>query len=295
MPAPVAELTEPLVVRPTSETIIGATYAKWVQSYRDLPILINQWANVVRWEMRPRVFLRTDGIPLAGRPHRARDRSRSARRDEADARRLRDLRARLSRAAGLHRREERERALSRRGADALHRGDGAGSQGDPGRHVAFPRAEFCASSSGIQFQIARRQAGVRLDDELGREHAPHRHRHHGARATTTASSCRRASRRRTSSSCRSRRSRKRATRCSPRRTSSPTQLRAQTWHGEPLDVRSRQARYRRRHEELGVDQERRAAARGDRPARSGERQRRGRAARSKAPKEKAVPADERVR
>jgi prolyl-tRNA synthetase len=58
-PAPSAKLTEPLVVRPTSETIIGATYAKWVQSYRDLPILINQWANVVRWEMRPRLFLRT--------------------------------------------------------------------------------------------------------------------------------------------------------------------------------------------------------------------------------------------
>ncbi len=58
-PAPSAELAEPLVVRPTSETIIGAAYARWVQSYRDLPILINQWANVVRWEMRPRVFLRT--------------------------------------------------------------------------------------------------------------------------------------------------------------------------------------------------------------------------------------------
>jgi prolyl-tRNA synthetase len=58
-PDPESELAEPLVVRPTSETIIGATYAKWVQSYRDLPILINQWANVVRWEMRPRVFLRT--------------------------------------------------------------------------------------------------------------------------------------------------------------------------------------------------------------------------------------------
>jgi len=58
-PAPAAELAEPLVVRPTSETIIGATYARWVQSWRDLPILINQWANVVRWEMRPRVFLRT--------------------------------------------------------------------------------------------------------------------------------------------------------------------------------------------------------------------------------------------
>lgn len=56
---PAGKLEEPLIVRPTSETIIGATYAKWVQSYRDLPILVNQWANVVRWEMRPRIFLRT--------------------------------------------------------------------------------------------------------------------------------------------------------------------------------------------------------------------------------------------
>jgi len=56
---PSSALTEPLVIRPTSETIIGASYAKWVQSYRDLPVLINQWANVVRWEMRPRLFLRT--------------------------------------------------------------------------------------------------------------------------------------------------------------------------------------------------------------------------------------------
>jgi len=53
------QLEEPLVVRPTSETIIWSTYAKWIQSYRDLPILINQWANVVRWEMRTRLFLRT--------------------------------------------------------------------------------------------------------------------------------------------------------------------------------------------------------------------------------------------
>src|SRR5687767_9128542 len=58
-PAPSAQLEEPLIVRPTSETIIGATYARWVQSYRDLPILINQWANVVRWELRTRLFLRT--------------------------------------------------------------------------------------------------------------------------------------------------------------------------------------------------------------------------------------------
>ncbi len=56
---PSGRLDEPLIVRPTSETIIGATYARWVQSYRDLPILINQWANVVRWELRTRMFLRT--------------------------------------------------------------------------------------------------------------------------------------------------------------------------------------------------------------------------------------------
>ncbi|HEX5577859.1 MAG TPA: aminoacyl--tRNA ligase-related protein, partial [Gemmatimonadaceae bacterium] len=53
------KLDEPLVIRPTSETIIYAMFAKWVQSYRDLPLLINQWANVVRWEMRTRLFLRT--------------------------------------------------------------------------------------------------------------------------------------------------------------------------------------------------------------------------------------------
>ena len=56
---PAAELDGPLIVRPTSETIIGELFARWVQSYRDLPLLINQWANVVRWEMRPRIFLRT--------------------------------------------------------------------------------------------------------------------------------------------------------------------------------------------------------------------------------------------
>ena len=59
VPDPTAKLEEPLVVRPTSETVIGAAFARWVQSWRDLPVLINQWANVVRWEMRTRMFLRT--------------------------------------------------------------------------------------------------------------------------------------------------------------------------------------------------------------------------------------------
>lgn len=56
---PAGELSEPMVVRPTSETIIGEMFSKWIQSYRDLPLLINQWANIVRWEMRTRMFLRT--------------------------------------------------------------------------------------------------------------------------------------------------------------------------------------------------------------------------------------------
>ena len=54
-----SKLEEELIVRPTSEAIIWRTYKNWIQSYRDLPILLNQWANVVRWEMRTRLFLRT--------------------------------------------------------------------------------------------------------------------------------------------------------------------------------------------------------------------------------------------
>jgi prolyl-tRNA synthetase len=58
-PDPDAKLEEPLIVRPTSETIIGDAFSRWIKSYRDLPVLINQWANIVRWEMRTRLFLRT--------------------------------------------------------------------------------------------------------------------------------------------------------------------------------------------------------------------------------------------
>src|SRR5471030_2839402 len=59
VPDPAAELEEPLIIRPTSETIIGDSFSRWIKSHRDLPLLINQWANVVRWEMRTRLFLRT--------------------------------------------------------------------------------------------------------------------------------------------------------------------------------------------------------------------------------------------
>jgi prolyl-tRNA synthetase len=58
-PDPESKLTEPYIIRPTSETIIGEAMSRWVQSYRDLPLKLNQWVNVMRWEMRPRMFLRT--------------------------------------------------------------------------------------------------------------------------------------------------------------------------------------------------------------------------------------------
>ena len=91
-PAPDPKLEEPLIVRPTSETIIGATFARWVQSYRDLPILINQWANVVRWEMRTRMFLRTTEF-LWQEGHTVHATEAEAREEtHADARRLRRVR-----------------------------------------------------------------------------------------------------------------------------------------------------------------------------------------------------------
>ncbi|HLY80731.1 MAG TPA: aminoacyl--tRNA ligase-related protein, partial [Caulobacteraceae bacterium] len=75
---PEAKLEEPLIVRPTSETIIGDAFQRWIRSYRDLPLLINQWANIVRWEMRTRLFLRTSEF-LWQEGH-------TAHADEADAR-----------------------------------------------------------------------------------------------------------------------------------------------------------------------------------------------------------------
>ena len=74
------ELEEPVVVRPTSETVIGEYMAKWIQSYRDLPLLLNQWANVVRWELRPRAVPAHHRVPLAGGPHRPRHAGRRPRR-----------------------------------------------------------------------------------------------------------------------------------------------------------------------------------------------------------------------
>ena len=94
---PEAKLEEELIVRPTSETIIWNTYKNWIHSWRDLPILCNQWCNVVRWEMRTRLFLRTNAhppvpenrrIPVAGGPYRPRYRPRGRGPQGADGERI---------------------------------------------------------------------------------------------------------------------------------------------------------------------------------------------------------------
>lgn len=82
-----SKLTEPFVIRPTSETIIGDAFANWVQSYRDLPLKVNQWANVMRWEMRPRIFLRTSEF-LWQEGHNVFETHDAA---DADARRMLDV------------------------------------------------------------------------------------------------------------------------------------------------------------------------------------------------------------
>ncbi len=148
------KLDEPLVIRPTSETIIYAMYAKWVQSYRDLPILINQWANVVRWEMRTRLFLRTLEF-LWQEGHTAHATHDEA---EAEARLILDALSRVHGAvdghAGGDRAQDRFRAVRRRAPHLCLRSHHAGQQGAAGRHVAQPRPEL---RQGVRPQVPERE------------------------------------------------------------------------------------------------------------------------------------------
>ena len=135
------KLEEPYVIRPTSETIISSMFSRWMQSYRDLPLLINQWANVMRWEMRTRLFLRTTEFlwqegHTATRP-RTRRRPRRARCSTSTG-----LRRGLHGDAGDGGPEDREREVRRRGRHLLHRGDDAGQQGPAGGHQPHARAEL---------------------------------------------------------------------------------------------------------------------------------------------------------
>ena len=169
------ELEEPLVIRPTSETIIYAMYAKWIQSYRDLPLLINQWANVVRWEMRTRLFLRTTEF-LWQEGHTAHATEAEA---EEETRRM----------LGVYRTfveewmampvitgpQDRQREVRRRAAHLQLRGDDAGQQGAPGGHQPQPRARTSPGRSRSPSR-RRRASGPRLEHVLGRLHAAGRRR-----------------------------------------------------------------------------------------------------------------------
>ncbi len=149
---PAGELEEPLIVRPTSEMIIGHTFAKWVESYRDLPILINQWCNIVRWEMRTRMFLRTaeffwqEGHTVHATRKKRRKRRRSGCSTSipifaTDALAMPVIRG--------------EKTASERFPGAVtylfHRSDDAGPESAASRHFPFPRAKF-RKACGIQFR-----------------------------------------------------------------------------------------------------------------------------------------------
>ena len=174
------ELAEPLAVRPTSETIIGHMYARWIKSYRDLPVLINQWGNVVRWEKATRPFLRTMEF-LWQEGHTA---HRTAEEAEAEARQMLEVYRDFAetdlgdpRPVGA---EAREREVPGRAAVVHDRGADAGRPGAPVGHVARPRPELRA---GVRHQVPRqRQHGEACaHDVLGRELARPRRADHGAR------------------------------------------------------------------------------------------------------------------
>ena len=138
---PAGELEESLIVRPTSETIIGDLFARWVQSYRDLPLLINQWANVVRWEMRPRLFLRTAEF-LWQEGHTVHSSAEEAVK-ETDL--MLNTYATFAEEVGYSsalRRENRGRTLSRSRINIVHRSDDAGSKSFAGWYLSLFRSEF---------------------------------------------------------------------------------------------------------------------------------------------------------
>ena len=136
------ELEEPLVVRPTSEAIIGTMYAKWIQSWRDLPVLINQWANVVRWEKVTRPFLRTTEF-LWQEGHTAHETEAEAQEETLKILALyKEFAENELAMPGRRRAEEREREVRGRVANLLDRGADGRRPRAAGRHVAQPRSEL---------------------------------------------------------------------------------------------------------------------------------------------------------
>ena len=129
---PAAKLEEEYIIRPTSETIIWNTYKNWIQSYRDLPILCNQWANVMRWEMRTRMFLRTAEF-LWQEGHRG----------QQDGEGVCRFCTKLDGCPRHYGLEERERAVCRCPGNLYDRSADAGWKSFTSRNFPLPRTEFC--------------------------------------------------------------------------------------------------------------------------------------------------------
>jgi len=177
---PSGELTEPYVIRPTSETIIGAAFARWVQSYRDLPLLINQWANVMRWEMRPRLFLRTAEF-LWQEGHTAHETAEEAMEETAKMHGVyeRFLTDHLAVPVIAGAKTEAERfpgAVDTFTVEAMVQDRKAIQAG-----TSHFLGQNFSKAAGIEFEgrESKREyawtARVRLDDELGRQHPHDRH------------------------------------------------------------------------------------------------------------------------
>ena len=170
---PDAKLEEELIIRPTSETIIWNTYRNWIQSYRDLPLLVNQWANVMRWEMRTRMFLRTAEF-LWQEGHTAHATS-----EEAQAKAVEMLNVYADFAENYQGCQERQRAFRRSCRDLHDRGHDAGRQSSSERHLPLPRPEF-REGFRRHFRQPRQQARICLGDLMGRLDTPDGRSHNDA-------------------------------------------------------------------------------------------------------------------
>ena len=174
------ELAEPLAVRPTSETIIGHTYARWVQSYRDLPILLNLWNSVVRWELRTKLFLRTLEFYWQ-EGHTAHATEQEA---WEETRRMLDVYTDFAvneAAIPVIRGEKSERerfagAESTLTIEAMM-GDGRALQSGTSHFLG----QNFAKAFDIKYQDVNNQLAVLLDDIMGPEHTLHRRHHHDPR------------------------------------------------------------------------------------------------------------------
>ena len=174
---PAAKLEEELIIRPTSETIIWNTFKNWIHSYRDLPLLVNQWCNVMRWEMRTRLFLRTSEF-LWQEGHTA-----HATREEAEKRAQQMLKVYANFAEQymavpvVQGCEERDRTLCRRTRHLHHRGHDAGRQGFAERYKPLPGPEL---RQGLRRAVPQQgeQTRVCMGHQLGCEYTSDGCAHH---------------------------------------------------------------------------------------------------------------------